>query len=205
MRLFLAVLLLLAGASPSSANAPVELRLDHLEVFNRAVTVVGSEVYLDAAPGAGFAWIKGLELNEGCLELEVKGNNDFGRSFVGLAFRGVDANTYDSVYVRPFVFQSDKPEEVVNGVQYMSLPDFGWPVLRQRSPGEYEKSVGSRPNPTDWVQLRIKFGGGRMQAFIDGALAPQLDLALLTAHTAGRAGFWVGNNSAGGFRKLKRC
>ena len=46
------------------------------------------EVHLDAAPGAGLAWIKGLNVNEGCLSLEVKGSNDFGRSFVGLAFRG---------------------------------------------------------------------------------------------------------------------
>jgi hypothetical protein len=204
MRVFHAVLLLLAGAAQSS-DKPVELKLEGLEVVNRAVTVAGGEVYLDAAPGAGFAWIKGLELNEGCLSLEVKGNNDFGRSFVGLAFRGVDKDTYDSVYVRPFVFQSEKPEEVKNGVQYMSLPEFGWPVLRERSPGQYEKSVGSRPNPTDWVQLKIKFGAGRMQAFVDGAATPQLDLPLLTKQTAGRAAFWVGNNSVGGFRNLRRC
>ena len=205
MRVHHVVLFLLAGAAQSSPHKPVELSLDKLEVVNRTATVVDGAVHLDAAPGAGIAWIKGLELNEGCLSLEVKGSNDFGRSFVGLAFRGLDNDTYDTVYVRPFVFQSEKPEEFNNGVQYMSMPDFGWPVLRKRSPGVYEKSIGSRPSPTDWVELRIHFEAGRLQAFVDGAKTAQLDLPLLTKTTAPRAGFWVGNNSAGGFRNLRRC
>jgi hypothetical protein len=162
-------------------------------------------VHLSAAPGAGFAWVKGLELNEGCLELDVKGSNEFGRSFVGLAFRAADQEIYDTVYLRPFVFQSDDPAKAANAIQYMSLPEFGWPVLRERSPGVYEKSIGSRPSPDDWVHLRVEFGGGRLKAFVNHAKTPQLDLGLLTAQTAGRVALWVGNNSSGAFRKLRRC
>jgi len=186
-------------------EAQVPLTLDALEVVNRTARQNGAEIHLDAAPGAGFAWIKGLDMNVGCLSLDVKGSNEFARSFVGIAFRALDADIYDTVYVRPFVFQSDNPEHVANGLQYMSMPEFGWPVLRQRSPGVYEKSIGSRPDPANWVHLEVRFGGGRVQAFVNRAREPQLDVPLLTSQTAGRVALWVGNNSSGGFRQLARC
>jgi hypothetical protein len=183
----------------------ISLGQHDIETVNRTATVVDGEVRLSAAPGAGFAWIKGLAMNEGCLSLEVKGSNEFGRSFVGVAFRAVDQDTYDTVYVRPFVFRSDNPDHVANGLQYMSMPEFGWPVLRERSPGVYEKSIGSRASPEDWVHLRVQFGGGRVKAYVNHAKEPQLDVALLTAQTAGRVALWVGNNSSGAFRNLGRC
>ena len=185
--------------------AALTLTLPDIETVNRTAVVSNGEVRLDAAPGSGLAWIKSLNLNEGCLSLEVKGTNEFGRSFVGIAFRAADQDTYDTVYVRPFVFQSDNPEHAANGIQYMSMPDFGWPVLRQRSPGVYEKSIGSRPSPDEWVHLRVEFGGGRMKAYVNRSKEPQLDLALLTSQTAGRVALWVGNNSSGMFRNVSRC
>jgi hypothetical protein len=183
----------------------ISLGQHDIEPVNRTATVIDDEVRLGAAPGAGFAWIKGLAMNEGCLSLEVQGSNEFGRSFVGVAFRAVDQDIYDTVYVRPFVFQSDNPEHVANGLQYMSMPEYGWPVLREKSPGVYEKSIGSRPSPEAWVHLRVQFGGGRVKAYVNHAKEPQLDVALLTSQTAGRVALWVGNNSSGAFRNLSRC
>jgi hypothetical protein len=188
-----------------AAEASIPLSQKDVEAVNRTATVSDGEVHLDAAPGTGLAWIKGLELNEGCLALEVKGTNEFARSFVGIAFRAVDQDIYDTVYVRPFVFQSSNPEHVANGLQYMSMPDFGWPVLRQRSPGMYETSIGSRPSSDEWVHLRVHFGGGRVKAFVNHAKSPQLDVALLTTQAAGRVALWVGNNSSGSFRNMGRC
>jgi hypothetical protein len=190
---------------PAAADAPLELGLAGLDVVNRKASQSADEISLDAAPGAGLAWIKGLDMNEGCLSIEVKGSNEFGRSFVGITFRALDAEIYDTVYVRPFVFQSDNPEHVANGLQYMSMPEFAWPVLRQKSPGVYEKSIGSRPGPEEWVHLKVSFGGGRLRAVVNHASQPQLDVALLTDRTAGRVALWVGNNSSGSFRKLARC
>jgi hypothetical protein len=196
---------------PTMISLPVILSLaltlgpQEIEGVNRTATVSGDEVHLNAAPGSGLAWIKSLTLNEGCLSLDVKGSNEFGRSFVGIAFRGADKDTYDTVYLRPFVFRSEKPDEVAAGIQYMSLPDFGWQVLRERSPGVYEKSIGSRPGPADWVNLRVQFGGGRVKAYVNQSKEPQLDLPLLTTQTAGRVALWVGNNSSGSFRNLRRC
>lgn len=204
--LMVSALTIAAGANAASPPAaPIALRLDELEVVNRKASQREDEIHLDAAEGAGFAWIKGLDINEGCLSVEVRGTNEFGKSFVGLAFRGLDADVYDTVYVRPFVFQSDNPDYVANGLQYMSMPEFGWPVLRKRSPGMYEKSIGSRADPADWVHLQVRFGGGRVQAYVNRAHDPQLDVPLLTSQTAGRVALWVGNQSSGDFRRLRRC
>jgi hypothetical protein len=189
----------------TGGERPIELGEQAIEAVNRSATVSAGEVQLNAAPGTGLAWIKGLDVNEGCLALEVKGSNEFGRSFVGLAFRALDADVYDTVYVRPFVFQSENPEYVANGVQYMSMPEFGWPVLRQRSPGTYEKAIGSKPGPDEWVHLRLRFGEGRLQAYVNHAQEPQLDVSLLTTQTASRVALWVGNNSSGSFRNLHLC
>jgi hypothetical protein len=187
------------------AGLALSIGQQDIEVVNRTATVADGEVRLSAAPGAGFALIKSLNVNEGCLSLEVKGSNEVGRSFVGIAFRAADADSYGAVYVRPFVFQSPNPASAANGIQYMSMPEFGWPVLRERSPGVYEKSIGSRPSPEDWVRLRVQFGDGRLKAYVNESKEPQLDLALLTSQTAGRVAFWVGNNSSGSFRNLRRC
>jgi hypothetical protein len=192
-----------SGAEPSAAD----LRLDRLEIVNRTdvVAVSGGEVHLNGAPGAGLAWIKDLDVKQGCLALEVRGSDEEGRSFVGIAFRGVDNDTYDAVYLRPFVFQSDDPSRAANALQYMSMPDFGWPVLRQRSPGVYEKPLGSKPDPHAWIEIVAKFDGKKVQVYVDGSKTPQLDVPLLTQHDGGRVALWVGNNSSGGFRKLRRC
>ncbi|KRC80133.1 hypothetical protein [Sphingomonas sp. Root241] len=187
------------------AGAPVALALDRLEVVNRTATAARGEIRLNAAPDTGLAWIAGIARTEGCLSLEVRGSNEFGRSFVGIAFRGTDKDTYDVVYVRPFRFRSEDPALAAHGLQYMSMPDHPWPVLRERSPGVYESAIGSAPDPNDWVHLMVRFRGGRMQAFVNGAAAPQLDLPLLTQGTGGRAALWVGNNSSGAFRNLRDC
>lgn len=201
----LAAMALPAPAASAQSADPIALSLDRLEVINRTAAIADGEIHLSAAPDSGLAWIDGLDLNEGCLALEVRGSNEFGRSFVGIAFRGVDRNAYDAVYVRPFVFQSDNPAYVANGLQYMAMPNFPWPVLRERSPGVYETSIGSAPPPDSWVDLVVRFGAGRLQVHVNDAPTPQLDLPLLTDTTGTRVGLWVGNNSSGAFRNVRQC
>jgi hypothetical protein len=206
LALSLAAMALLAPGAASARDAgSIALSLDGLELINRTATETDGEIHLNAAPDSGLAWIDGLALNEGCLAIEVRGSNEFGRSFVGIAFRGVDQSAYDAVYVRPFVFQSDNPEHVANGLQYMAMPDFPWPVLRARSPGIYETSIGSTPAPDAWVDLVVRFREGRVQVHVNHAPNAQLDLPLLTDTTGTRVGLWVGNNSSGAFRNLRQC
>ena len=70
---------------------------------------------------------------------------------------------------------------------------------------DLQRFDGSRPSPDEWVHLQVKFGGGRLQALVNHASQPQLDVALLTTQQAGRVALWVGNNSSGSFRNLARC
>lgn len=197
----------LTAPGPASAehHGAIALSLDRIDVVNRTATADTGAILLNAAPDSGLAWINDLELREGCLAIEVRGSNEFGRSFVGIAFRGLDATTYDVVYVRPFVFQSDNPAFVDNGLQYMAMPDFPWPVLRERFPGVYETAIGATPSPDQWVDLVVRFGAERLEVYVNGGQSPRLDLPLLTDSAGARVGLWVGNNSSGAFRNLRRC
>lgn len=188
-----------------AAPVPVALELAEMEVVNRRANESDGAIHLDAAPGVGLAWVKGVDLNDGCLALEVKGSNEIGQSFVGIAFRALNADVYDAVYVRPFVFQSDDPARAAHALQYMSVPEFEWPALRRKHPGVYERPIGSRPHPDDWVHLQVRFKAGRLRVTVNHAPQPQLDVPLLTEQSAGRVALWTGNNSKGSFRNLVRC
>jgi hypothetical protein len=177
------------------ATVPAEAVPEHSHETAHVILAI-DENYISGAAGAS-SW-RGPSL-------EVRGSNEFGRSFVGIAFRGANRDTYDVVYVRPFRFRSDDPALAAHGLQYMSVPDHPWPVLRERSLGVYESSIDSAPDPNDWVHLTVRFRARRMQAFVNGARSPQLDLPLLTQRTGGRAALWVGNDSSGAFRNLRDC
>ena len=66
--------------------------------------------------------------------------------------------------VRPFVFQSDNPENRPTASSTCPCRTSAGPCCASARPASYEKSIGSRPSPDDWVHLRVQFGGGRLQA-----------------------------------------
>src|SRR5882724_4929202 len=71
-------------------------------VVNRRATVhqEGDRrfVRLDEGTGSGDAWLIGSDFKEGTIEVDLRGKNIQGESFVGIAFRGADDNTRDVVY-----------------------------------------------------------------------------------------------------------
>jgi len=95
-------------------------------VVNRGVAVAEEEgvavVTLDSRFGSGAAWLEGLEFSGGTIELRMRGRNVPQRSFLGVAIRGSDAETYDAIYFRPFNFLADNPSSRGHGVQYVSHP-----------------------------------------------------------------------------------
>jgi len=95
----------------------------------------------------------------------------FQRSFVGVAFHRRDDTTYESVYLRPFNFRIADPARRQNAVQYMTVPGFDWPRLRQEFPSEFENPVDPSVSPTDWVPLRIVVLGATVQVFV-GTVPP---------------------------------
>ena len=68
-------------------------------IFNRTVAIVedGGKrgVYLDEKPGQGVAWLPSFEIGDGVIEVDLKGRNEPGKSFVGIAFHGVNVENYE--------------------------------------------------------------------------------------------------------------
>src|SRR3954451_21510834 len=64
-------------------------------------------VRLSEAQGEGPAYLPGIEFANGSIELDMKGKDVQGASFIGVAFHGVDGTTYDAIYFRPFNFKTE--------------------------------------------------------------------------------------------------
>ena len=130
-----------------------------LESFNRQLSPLSENekrgISFSKSANDGIAWLIGFEFSNGTIELDIRGKDAFQQSFVGIAFHGVDNNTLDAVYFRPFNFQSTDPVRKIHAVQYISHPDFSWPVLREKYNGKYEKPVTPAPKGNEWFHARI--------------------------------------------------
>jgi hypothetical protein len=196
-------LVLLGGVAQPAR--PVDLATATLKPVNREFTRPAERggVHVSAKAGPGVVWIEGTDFAEGTIELDVRGKDVLQQSFVGVAFHRQDDQTYEAVYLRPFNFQATDPARRSHAVQYMTVPEFDWPVLREKFPDEFERGVDASIKPADWVTLRVVVRGGRVQAFVGAATSPTLDVRKLGRLDRGTIGLWVGNNSDGDFANLR--
>jgi hypothetical protein len=158
-------------------------------------------VELNAKPGEGMLLLKDSKFSDGILELEIKGENKQGASFVGLAFHVHDDKHYEAIYLRPFNFINKERE--AHSVQYVSMPDHPWEKLRSDSPGIYENKIDPTPDPDGWVDLKIVIAGKSVKVFINNSDRPSLEVGSLDMVNQGGIALWVGNNSKGSFRNLR--
>jgi hypothetical protein len=175
-------------------------------VHNRSATSVPERpgaVRLDSRANDGMVWLVDSDFSEGTIEIDLRGSNTPGRSFVGLALRGVDDVTYDVVYFRPFNFKNPDEPRRARAVQYVSMPPFPWERLRAESPGKYEAAVDPVPDPDGWFHARIVVRNRQISAYVDGAASPSLVVAELSDRRGGRLGLWVGHGSDGAFANLR--
>ena len=205
--LFATAVLIATLASAADYNLGELAKAKKIEVFNRTLDPTKADspqaVFLNAAPADGLAWVEGVELSEGTIELDIQGTNQPGRSFVGIAFHGQDNRTFDAVYLRPFNFQSSEQERRSHSIQYISMPGHDWGDLRKSHPGQYEFAITPAPDPDSWVKLKLVVKGRNVAAFVNGSDVPALTVELLNDRLKGKVGLWVGNGSNGGFRNLK--
>ena len=175
--------------------------------YNRAVELIDERgaklVRLNARPDDGVAWLVGATFKDGTIEVDLRGKDIQGQSFVGIAFHGVDDTHYDAVYFRPFNFKADDPGRVLHGVQYISLPNFPWSKLRNDSPGKYEKPVSPAPDPNGWFRARVVIEGQAVNVYVNDAAKPTLTLTALSEPRSGTVGLFVGFGSEGDFANLK--
>ncbi|PYO28470.1 MAG: hypothetical protein DMD73_05520 [Gemmatimonadetes bacterium] len=178
-----------------------------LDVFNRSASALTdgtrTGVRLSEAAGNGVAYLRGVELGNGTFELDIRGKDVQGQSFVGVAFHGVDDTTYDAVYLRPFNFKTDDPARRTHAVQYVSHPTYTWQKLRAEHPGEYEQAVAPAPDPNGWFHVRVVVASPKVSVFVADAKEPSLVVSQLSDRHKGRVGLWVGNGSDGDFANLK--
>ena len=160
-------------------------------------------VRLSAAEGEGPAYLPGIEFANGTLEVDIKGKDVQGASFVGVAFHGVDGTTYDAIYFRPFNFKTEDQARVLRAVQYVSHPAHPWQKLRAEHPGQYEKPVKPVPDPNGWFRARVVVASPKVSVFVDNATEPCLTVTQLSDRKKGLVGIWVGNTSGGDFANFK--
>ncbi len=180
---------------------------DGWEVFNRKVSLTTDtgnvSVYFNGQEGDGFAKLKDFKFNNGIIEADIKGKNVQGNSFVGIAFHGVDEQTYDAVYFRPFNFMSEDSLRRGHSVQYISHPTYTWYKLRQEHPQKYENTVNPVPDPDSFFHAKIVIEKPKINVFVNNSEKPCLVVNELSERTGGWIGLWVGNYSDGTFANLK--
>lgn len=154
----------------------------------------------------GDIWLDGVTFTDGVIECDILGKSaPRGSNFPGIAFRGADDSTFDSVYFRPFNFRAESPERASHAVQYISLPLWTWPKLRAEKTGQYEKAIVPPPDGDSWFHVKIGVEGKRVRVFINDAAKPCLEIETLNDRASGRIGISAGGNPGEGayFANLK--
>ncbi len=154
--------------------------------------------------GSNFALalVSGLKFREGVIEVDLRGNGEAQRSFLGIAFGVVDQTTYEAVYFRPFNFRSADPDHHAHAVQYVAQPDLPWDRLRAEKTGIYEKPLDPAPDPAGWFHARVEVTARHVAVFVDGASEPSLSVDRLVPARDGGVGLWV-DSQPGAFANLK--
>jgi hypothetical protein len=194
------------GIAQQQALKPDLSKVSNFNTVNRRLTVSNQQgktiVHLDAKLGDGVAWINNVNFEKGVLEFDVKGKNIMQQSFVGIAFHGANDSAFEGVYFRPFNFQSADAERKGHSVQYISLPQFDWSVLREKYPGKYENALSKTVDPQSWFHAKVVVDGENITVFVNNDSKASLLVKPLAERTNGKMGFWVGNNSEGDFANL---
>ena len=153
----------------------------------------GGQIHLsNTSERSAILWLKNFNFENGIVELDIKGKDLKGESFVGIAFHASDNEHYTAVYFRPFNFRD--PERKGRSVQYVSLPGHDWDVLRERSPGKYENAVNPVPDPNDWFHVRIIVKSPEIRVFLNDSTEPSLIVNEINNRGKGKFGLWIDGN-----------
>lgn len=160
---------------------------------NIAATKVVEKEGAPAVEFTGLVWLDGFEFSTGTIEFEAKGKSAPPQSsFVGVAFRVVDAATHDAVYFRPFNFRAADPARRLNAVQYHSAPQWPWDKLRKEKPAQFEKPIEPPPDGDAWFHAKVVVEQRQVRVFVNGAVEPSLVVNELSDRTGGSVGLWSG-------------
>lgn len=175
-------------------------------VVNREARIIDVDdqkcIYFNAPnKKGGVAWLEGVDFDNGTIEVDIKGRNVRGGSFLGIAFRGLNDTTYDAVYFRPFNFSAS--DQGGHSVQYISHPQHTWYKLRKEHPGQYENSIIPAPDPEKFFHAKIVIAKPRVSVYVNNSKKTSLLVDELSNRTGGRIGLWMDFISDGTFANLK--
>jgi len=149
----------------------------------------------------GIVWLKGIDFDEGTVELDLRGRNEFLKSFLGIAYHGTDTLHYESVYFRPFNFQSTDAVRRTWSVQYMNIPDYPYDRLRKENTGKFENEIIPNPKPADWLHARIVISKDSTLVFVNGLPNASLKVKNIGTTKGRLIGLWT-STSNGDFANL---
>lgn len=165
------------------------------KLVNRSAAIIDKDgakaIRLEGNEGTGFVRLENFTFTDGTIEFDARGKNIVQRSFLGVAFHGADAMTYDAVYFRPFNFKAADPARRQRAVQYISHPTHTWQKLRSEHPGKYEKPVAPVPDPDGWFHVRVVVAEPKVSLFVNDAKEPCLVVDQLSDRKRGWLGLWV--------------
>lgn len=148
-------------------------------------------IMITKTDGGQIIWLDNFTFTNGTIEFDAMGKSGPPQSsFVGIAFRVVDQNTYDAIYFRPFNFRSPNPVNKSHAVQYTSYPDWPWQRLRAEHTGEYEKGIEPAPNGDEWFHAKIVVQKPEVKVYVNGASDPSLIVNELSDRKDGSVGIW---------------
>lgn len=185
-------LVLVLGLLANSSMGQTALEAEHGKWigYNCKADFSGDTIYLINTSGqSAFLWVKGMTFENGTIELDIKGKDKRGESFVGIAYHAVDHQMYDAIYFRPFNFRDAERKD--HAVQYISLPDHDWDLLREKHPGKYEHAIFPDTDPNDWFHVRIEVRYPNAKVYVNGSNKPTLEVAQISERKKGLLGLWI--------------
>lgn len=193
-------MLLIIGCSTKKIITPTIL---DVRVVDREVSMVGKSLNLNAAEGDGMAILKNVSFTNGTISLDIKGENNPGRSFVGIAFNIENDTTFEAVYFRPFNFESPEQIRREHSMQYTYSPDYPWRRLRTENEGEFEAEYFDPPSPDDWFSITLIIEKDKVIVKETDSGKLLMQTRRLSSASSDKIGFWVGNDSKGSFRNFR--
>jgi uncharacterized protein YqgQ len=202
--LFLLPVLMISNAYAQHKQV---FNLNSMLAENKLVTYPGQKVG-PIADGSkqgincnGIVWLKGVDFAEGTVELDLRGRNEFLKSFLGIAYHGTDTLHYESIYFRPFNFRSPEAVRRTWSVQYMSMPDYQYDRLRKERTGQFENEIIPNPKPEDWLHARIVINRDSTRVYVNGSPEASLKVKNIDTGKGRLIGLWT-STSNGDFANL---
>lgn len=135
-------------------------------------------------------WLKDINFKEGTIDIDLRGKDVFLRSFLGIAFHGVDTTTYDALYFRPFNFRHPDTLRRKWSVAYMSIPNHNYDALRKEHPLTYENAVTPVPKADEWFHATIVIKDNWITVYVNHSATASLKVELFDDNKGSKIGLW---------------